>query len=63
MSLTIRKLNFTLVVISGVMGLVTQLDYFYSMGVQLIFISETMFLNMIWEADSTSNFEKSVSQK
>jgi alpha-1,3-glucan synthase len=44
-------------------GLVSRLDYLYGMGVRLIFVSGTMFLNMIWEADSTSNFEKSVSRK
>lgn len=35
-------------------GLVSRLDYLYSMGVRTIFVSGTLFVNMIWEADSTS---------
>lgn len=35
-------------------GLVGKLDYIYGMGIRLIFISGTPFLNMIWEADSES---------
>jgi alpha-1,3-glucan synthase len=38
-------------------GLVSRLDYLYSMGVRVIFVSGTLFLNMIWEADSTSTFD------
>lgn len=38
-------------------GLVSRLDYLYGMGIRTIFISGTPFLNMIWEADSTSNFD------
>jgi alpha-1,3-glucan synthase len=33
-------------------GLVSRLDYLYSMGVRTIFVSGTIFLNMIWESDS-----------
>lgn len=35
-------------------GLVSQLDYLQGMGIRVIFISGTPFLNMIWEADSQS---------
>lgn len=38
-------------------GLVSRLDYLYGMGVRVIYISGTPFLNMIWESDSTSNFD------
>ena len=38
-------------------GLVQRLDYLYSMGVRTIFVSGTLFLNMIWEADSASTFD------
>ena len=38
-------------------GLVSRLDYLYGMGIRVIFISGTLFLNMIWEADSTSTFD------
>jgi alpha-1,3-glucan synthase len=38
-------------------GLVTRLDYLYGMGVRIIFISGTPFLNMIWQADSQSFFQ------
>jgi alpha-1,3-glucan synthase len=34
-------------------GLVSKLDYLAGMGIKVIFISGTPFLNMIWEADST----------
>lgn len=33
-------------------GLVSRLDYLYGMGIRVIFISGTPFLNMIWQADS-----------
>lgn len=38
-------------------GLVQRLDYLYSMGVRTIFVSGTLFLNMIWESDSKSTFD------
>lgn len=38
-------------------GLVSRLDYLYGMGVRTIFVSGTLFLNMIWAADSTSTFD------
>ncbi|KAI0006163.1 glycoside hydrolase family 13/glycosyltransferase family 5 protein [Russula compacta] len=41
-------------------GLVSKLDYIYSMGVRGIFISGTPFINMIWEADSYSPLDFSV---
>ena len=44
-------------------GLVSRLDYLYSMGIRTIFISGTAFLNMIWESDSTSDFDSPTSQK
>src|ERR1700722_4659259 len=37
-------------------GLVSKLDYLAGMGVKVIFISGTPFVNMIWEADSTAAF-------
>ena len=40
-----------------IVGLVNRLDYLYSMGIRTIFVSGTIFLNMIWEADSTSTFD------
>lgn len=33
-------------------GLVSRLDYLHGMGVRVIFISGTPFLNMLWQADS-----------
>jgi Glycosidases len=33
-------------------GLVSKLDYLKGMGVRVIFISGTPFLNMLWQADS-----------
>lgn len=33
-------------------GLVSRLDYLYGMGVRVIFMSGTPFLNMLWQADS-----------
>lgn len=33
-------------------GLIHRLDYLQAMGVRVIFISGTPFLNMIWQADS-----------
>jgi alpha-1,3-glucan synthase len=33
-------------------GLVSRLDYLQGMGIKLIFMSGTPFLNMIWQADS-----------
>ena len=35
-------------------GLVAKLDYLYGMGIRGIFISGTPFINMLWQADSTS---------
>ncbi|KIL69786.1 glycosyltransferase family 5 protein [Amanita muscaria Koide BX008] len=35
-------------------GLVARLDYLQGMGIKLIFIAGTPFLNMIWQADSYS---------
>ena len=40
-----------------VKGLVSRLDYLYSMGVRTIFVSGTIFVNMIWAADSRSFFD------
>jgi alpha-1,3-glucan synthase len=38
-------------------GLVSRLDYLHGMGIRVIFMSGTPFLNMIWQADSaTPNF-------
>jgi alpha-1,3-glucan synthase len=38
-------------------GLVSQLDYLHGMGIRVVFIAGTPFLNMIWQADSaTPNF-------
>lgn len=34
-------------------GLVSRLDYLYGMGIRVIFMSGTPFLNMLWQADST----------
>jgi alpha-1,3-glucan synthase len=42
-------------------GLVGRLDYLYSMGIRTIFVSGTPFLNMIWEADSTSTLDSHTS--
>lgn len=33
-------------------GLVSRLDYLYGMGIRVIYIAGTPFLNMIWQADS-----------
>lgn len=35
-------------------GLITKLDYIQGMGIKCIYISGTIFLNMIWQADSPS---------
>jgi alpha-1,3-glucan synthase len=35
-------------------GLVAKLDYLAGMGIKVIFISGTPFLNMLWQADSQS---------
>lgn len=35
-------------------GLVSKLDYLYGMGVRVIYIAGTPFLNMLWQADSMS---------
>jgi alpha-1,3-glucan synthase len=35
-------------------GLESRLDYLQGMGIKLIFMSGTPFLNMIWQADSQS---------
>jgi len=37
-------------------GLVSRLDYLAGMGIKVIFISGTPFLNMLWQADSESFF-------
>lgn len=42
------------------MGLISRLDYLYGMGIRTIFISGTAFVNMIWEADSTSKLRTPV---
>jgi alpha-1,3-glucan synthase len=36
-------------------GLQARLDYLQGMGIKLIFVSGTPFLNMMWEADSVSH--------
>ncbi|KAF8625783.1 hypothetical protein AX15_005173 [Amanita polypyramis BW_CC] len=41
-------------------GLVARLDYLQGMGIKLIFIAGTPFLNMIWQADSYSPLDFSV---
>ncbi|KAF7294911.1 Modular protein with glycoside hydrolase family 13 and glycosyltransferase family 5 domains [Mycena indigotica] len=41
-------------------GLVSKLDYMYGMGVRVIFISGTPFLNMLWQADSYSPLDFTV---
>ncbi|KAF9464738.1 modular protein with glycoside hydrolase family 13 and glycosyltransferase family 5 domains [Collybia nuda] len=41
-------------------GLVSRLDYLQGMGVRVIFISGTPFLNMLWQADSYSPLDFSV---
>ncbi|KAF7323001.1 Modular protein with glycoside hydrolase family 13 and glycosyltransferase family 5 domains [Mycena chlorophos] len=41
-------------------GLVSKLDYLQGMGIRVIFISGTPFINMIWEADSYSPLDFSV---
>ncbi|KNZ71786.1 Cell wall alpha-1,3-glucan synthase mok13 [Termitomyces sp. J132] len=41
-------------------GLVSRLDYLYGMGIRVIFISGTPFLNMIWQADSYSPLDFTV---
>lgn len=41
-------------------GLVSRLDYLQGMGIKLIFMSGTPFLNMIWQADSYSPLDFSV---
>ncbi|KAJ7111552.1 modular protein with glycoside hydrolase family 13 and glycosyltransferase family 5 domains [Mycena crocata] len=41
-------------------GLVSKLDYIYGMGVRVIFISGTPFLNMLWQADSYSPLDFTV---
>lgn len=35
-------------------GLVSKLDYLQGMGIKGVFISGTPFINMLWQADSTS---------
>lgn len=37
-------------------GLEAKLDYLYGMGVRVVFMSGTPFLNMLWQADSKSRF-------
>ncbi|KAG6879976.1 hypothetical protein C0992_008569 [Termitomyces sp. T32_za158] len=41
-------------------GLVSRLDYLHGMGVRVIFISGTPFLNMLWQADSYSPLDFTV---
>ncbi|KAF7338273.1 Modular protein with glycoside hydrolase family 13 and glycosyltransferase family 5 domains [Mycena venus] len=41
-------------------GLVSKLDYIYGMGIRIIFISGTPFLNMLWQADSYSPLDFTV---
>ncbi|TFK76403.1 hypothetical protein BDN72DRAFT_234531 [Pluteus cervinus] len=41
-------------------GLVSRLDYLHGMGIRVIFIAGTPFLNMIWQADSYSPVDFSV---
>ncbi|KAJ7063334.1 modular protein with glycoside hydrolase family 13 and glycosyltransferase family 5 domains [Mycena amicta] len=41
-------------------GLVSKLDYIHGMGVRVIFISGTPFLNMLWQADSYSPLDLTV---
>ncbi|KAF9052983.1 modular protein with glycoside hydrolase family 13 and glycosyltransferase family 5 domains [Panaeolus papilionaceus] len=41
-------------------GLVSKLDYLYGMGVRVIFMSGTPFINMLWQADSYSPLDFSV---
>ncbi|KAJ7285792.1 modular protein with glycoside hydrolase family 13 and glycosyltransferase family 5 domains [Mycena rebaudengoi] len=41
-------------------GLVSKLDYLHGMGVRVIFISGTPFLNMLWQADSYSPLDFTV---
>ncbi|KAF8892560.1 glycoside hydrolase family 13 and glycosyltransferase family 5 protein [Infundibulicybe gibba] len=41
-------------------GLVARLDYLHGMGIRVIFISGTPFLNMLWQADSYSPLDFTV---
>ncbi|PBK78186.1 modular protein with glycoside hydrolase family 13 and glycosyltransferase family 5 domains [Armillaria solidipes] len=41
-------------------GLISKLDYLYGMGIRVIFISGTPFLNMLWQADSYSPLDFTV---
>ncbi|CAA7271667.1 unnamed protein product [Cyclocybe aegerita] len=41
-------------------GLRARLDYLYGMGVRVVFMSGTPFLNMLWQADSYSPLDFSV---
>ncbi|KAL1701405.1 glycoside hydrolase family 13 and glycosyltransferase family 5 protein [Schizophyllum commune] len=41
-------------------GLVSKLDYLQGMGIKVIFVSGTPFLNMLWQADSYSPLDFSV---
>ncbi|KAJ8584921.1 glycoside hydrolase family 13/glycosyltransferase family 5 protein [Rhizopogon salebrosus TDB-379] len=41
-------------------GLATKLDYIQSMGIKGIYLSGTIFINMIWQADSYSPLDFSV---
>ncbi|KAF9265419.1 glycoside hydrolase family 13/glycosyltransferase family 5 protein [Marasmius fiardii PR-910] len=41
-------------------GLVARLDYIQGMGIKVIFISGTPFLNMLWQADSYSPLDLTV---
>ncbi|KAG1786537.1 glycoside hydrolase [Suillus plorans] len=38
---------------SDLKGLISKLDYIQGMGIKAIYLSGTIFLNMIWQADST----------
>jgi len=42
-------------------GLVARLDYLHGMGIRIIFMSGTPFLNMPWQADSASPYFYSLS--
>jgi hypothetical protein len=41
-------------------GLVSKLDYLHGMGIRVIFISGTPFLNMLWQADSKAHLRASL---
>ncbi|KIY70932.1 glycosyltransferase family 5 protein [Cylindrobasidium torrendii FP15055 ss-10] len=41
-------------------GLTSKLDYLYGMGVRVVYIAGTAFLNMLWQADSYSPLDMTV---